>query len=253
VAETTATVRLIEELAANAWPAEIVQHVGGWRFRRDAASARRANSVWPNSDDGTLTLEAKLALAEEFYARHGGIPRFQMCPASVPADLDDVLAAHGYTIDAPTAVQTAPLEPLTACTPRLAVKLAAAPSDEWFAVYCEGEHARTPEDAAARRSILHRIGPEAVYAAVRSETGVAAVGMGVIEREHLGIFGMVTRPEHRRRGAATSVLAALARAAAARGAYRAYLQVMEDNAPALALYASLGFSTLYRYHYRERR
>jgi GNAT superfamily N-acetyltransferase len=54
----------------------------------------------------------------------------------------------------------------------------------------------------------------------------------------------------RRRGAASSILAALAGWAQAGGAARAYLQVVEANEPAVRLYARAGFATLYGYHYR---
>jgi GNAT superfamily N-acetyltransferase len=63
---------------------------------------------------------------------------------------------------------------------------------------------------------------------------------------------MGTRPEARRRGAATAVLHALAAWAAANGCPRSYLQVEEDNPGARALYARAGFTDAYRYHYRTK-
>lgn len=58
--------------------------------------------------------------------------------------------------------------------------------------------------------------------------------------------------EHRRRGLATAVMAALGRWAAERGAHSVYLQVTAGNAPARALYRQAGFIEHHRYHYRHR-
>jgi ribosomal protein S18 acetylase RimI-like enzyme len=63
---------------------------------------------------------------------------------------------------------------------------------------------------------------------------------------------MVTQVAYRRRGLATALLHALAAWGQKCGASRAYLQVMQDNAPAQALYERVGFRTLYGYHYREK-
>jgi ribosomal protein S18 acetylase RimI-like enzyme len=69
----------------------------------------------------------------------------------------------------------------------------------------------------------------------------------------VGVFGMATVPAFRRRHAATAVLDALAAWGQERGASRLYLQVMQDNLPALALYERAGFTTLYEYYYREKK
>ena len=54
------------------------------------------------------------------------------------------------------------------------------------------------------------------------------------------------------RGIATALVARLLARAWERGARVAYLQVDAGNAPALAVYRTLGFSTSYEYHYRGR-
>src|SRR5689334_11652236 len=98
-------IRFIEELAANAWPAAIVQVVDGWHLRFNWGVTQRANSVWPNELHGELDLDARLQLVHDFYARRGMRARYQMCPATQPAELDDVLAQRGFAAIAHTSVQ----------------------------------------------------------------------------------------------------------------------------------------------------
>jgi GNAT superfamily N-acetyltransferase len=246
-------IRFIEELAANAWPAEIVQVVDGWRLRFNQSVTRRANSVWPNETGDHHSLKEKLALVEDFYARRDCPPRYHICPAAQPANLDKILANHGYTSDARTAVQTASLETLlsrTQANPDHLITINSSFNESWFDLYCHGEHVSL-HTAAAWRGILQRIGPHTGFAALQIDGQPAAVGLGVAERGWLGLFSLVTHPDFRRRGAAISLIHALVQWGQVHHASRVYLQVMIDNAPALSLYARLGFETLYHYHYRE--
>jgi ribosomal protein S18 acetylase RimI-like enzyme len=87
---------------------------------------------------------------------------------------------------------------------------------------------------------------------LRIDGAPAALGLGVVEGDWLGIFCMTTDPGFRRRGAASAILRTLAIWAQLYDARRAYLQVMDQNTAAQALYARVGFETLYHYHYREK-
>jgi N-acetylglutamate synthase len=237
-------VLLLEELAANAWPPRLVQHVGGWRLRFSGGAGRRANSVWPNAEAGALGLDERIGLAERFYAARGWPARFQLSPAARPAGLDDALAARGYAVEARTEVHVAPLGDVLARTGADAGGPAVleTPDPEWLAAW--------PGGSPLAAELLGRIGPPAAYALLRRDGEPVAVGRAVAERGWLGVFGMATRPEARRTGAATAILGALARWGSAVGADRAYLQVEADNHAALALYAGAGFRLNHRYRYR---
>jgi len=130
----------------------------------------------------------------------------------------------------------------------LAVEVAEAPTPAWWSV--AGEQSRFASEQEGFRALLARLPGPVGYALVRERGVPAATGLGVVDGGWLGVFAMLTLPEHRGRGAARAALAALARFASARGAERLYLQVERENAPALALYASAGFRELYGYHYR---
>src|SRR5262249_2687589 len=159
-----------------------------------------------------------------------------------PPDLDAILADRGYAVRTPTAVQAAAvptvLERLGTAPPHR-VRVEEALGDDWFSAYCAAE-GYEGDNASARRVILGRITGPTAYASADVNGERTAVGLGVLEGDWLGVFCMATRPDCRRRGAASAVLHRLAEWAAGRRATRMYLQVMDDSARARALYAGAG-------------
>ena len=79
---------------------------------------------------------------------------------------------------------------------------------------------------------------------------------GQVDGAVVGSVGVVTEvsvvPAHRRRGLARALLTRALGALLARGVVTARLQVRDGNAPAVALYESLGFRRL-RAHVRYRK
>jgi N-acetylmuramic acid 6-phosphate etherase len=248
---------LIETLAANAWPPQQSEELDGWRLRSAGGITRRANSVWPNALGGQVGLEERLSAVERHYSALGLPSIFQICAAAQPPDLDEILAARGYSADAHTFVQTVPLRLLLQKVPPLvgngsggfAIEIGETFNGEWFAFYCRSEEV-SGHAAAVREDILRRIAPPHSFALLRIGGEPAAVGLGVVESDWLGIFCMATLPRFRRRGAASALLRALALWGETCGAEHSYLQVMQNNAPAQQLYAKGGFVTAYPYHYR---
>jgi GNAT superfamily N-acetyltransferase len=253
VADPLGVVRLVEELAANAWPAYVVQVVGGWRLRfTPGVRARRSNSVLPLDDDGSVALEERLKVVEAFYGRRDTPVRYQISPAVAPDGLDVLLEERGFAVEAPVHVQTAPIDRVVAGTSGAAfeglVRIASQPNEPWLATWTELYRRGDPK--TVRRLVLDRIRPRTGFALLEAGGRAMAVGMGVAERGWVGVFSMGTLPRVRRQGAGRAVLNALARWGESEGATRAYLQVEEDNEPAQRLYDGGGFRTTYDYHYR---
>jgi GNAT superfamily N-acetyltransferase len=243
--------RLLDEIAANAWPALVVQHVDGWRLRvTPSVRARRSSSVLPLELGESLSLDERLALVDAFYTRWGEPVRYQISPAARPSNLDALLEGLGYELEAPVDVQTAVLDVIVARTGRkVPIHVAASPDDRWLDTYAT--LFRRGDGVVIRQRVLDRIGPPAAYALLELEDEPAAVGMGVLERGWLGIFSMGTRDEFRRRGAATAIIHGLARWALDHGGERAYLQVEATNEAARRLYEGAGFQAAYSYHFRK--
>lgn len=251
------TVREIETVAALAWPALHSEELDGWRLRYSHGVTRRANSVWPNVRAvSAAPLAGQIDQVEAFYKARALPPRYQICPAALPAELDTVLAARGYAAVAETTVMTAPIgavaDALVQQRDAWRVRLTARVDETWMALYAAVEEALASE-VQVRRAILEAIVPPAAYVTVWAGDEAVAAGSAVCTGRYVGLFNIGTRPQWRRRGAAQATMAALLGWAAEQGAQATYLQVMVRNAPARALYARLGYVELYRYHYRELR
>jgi GNAT superfamily N-acetyltransferase len=251
-------VRGLQERAARALPAAHVEDADGWWLRYAPGCAWWAGTVLPHRDGG---LADRVGVAERFYAARGAVARFQIAPGACPAALDTLLARRGYRRRSPVSLQVAETARVAAGVVAAAVVPAGVvaagavpaevddrPAPAWLDVWRTGQ----PPDADldAERDLLGRVTRPAGYVRAMAGDDVVAVGRVVADTGWAGVFGMVTLPRARGRGAARAVLAGAARWAAARRIERLYLQVELGNDAALRLYGRAGFTPVCTYHYR---
>ncbi|MDO3704933.1 GNAT family N-acetyltransferase [Micromonospora sp. C28SCA-DRY-2] len=243
-------VRDLQERAARGQPATLVEDARGWWLRLAPGGAWWVGSVLPHRPARGADLAQRVAAAEEFYRAHGAPPAFQISPPACPDGLDELLAARGYRRECPVSLQVArTVEVLDRLAPgALRVELDDRPSrpwlDTWLAVHAAGG------DPGGERELLDRVALPSGYARALVGDDVVAAGRAVADAGWAGVFGMVTLPGARGRGAARAVLAALAEWAAAHHADHVYLQVERGNVAARRLYGRAGFTELCGYHYR---
>jgi ribosomal protein S18 acetylase RimI-like enzyme len=108
-----------------------------------------------------------------------------------------------------------------------------------------------PAARAGLTEIIASIEPEAGLFVHESGDRPVASAICVHHRDLAGLFEIATHAAERRQGHARRLVLSALKWARQRGARNAWLQVEADNRAALALYRSLGFEELYRYHYRQ--
>jgi ribosomal protein S18 acetylase RimI-like enzyme len=129
------------------------------------------------------------------------------------------------------------------------VHVLSKPLAGWLTAYLTvGEIAVKHHGAAAE--ILRNIRRPAGFAVASDEHGSpAAVGFAVEEDGWIGMFGVVTRTDQRRRGIGRRLIHSLLNWGRAGGAKNAYLQVVHSNEPAQSLYRQFDFAPAYAYRY----
>jgi len=226
------------------WRAAHQAELNGWLLSADRGWTGRANSVLPlRTPDRPL--DELLDAARGFYAEHG-LPLQLQLPLPVRSRLDAELASRGWSRHRPAVVLTRRLTGSRAGPAgRPLVALAGTPDDGWLAAY---HYRGGPLPEHARQLLLRH--DEVTFASIRLGGRTVAIGRGCVDAGWLGITAVEVAPEHRRQGLASALVAGLAGWGTAHGAAHGYLQVDENNQPALALYARLGFIEHHRYHYR---
>ena len=245
-----------EEACLNGWPALSSVLLDGWLLRFAEGHTKRANSVNVIASvraTGVRALADKIRDCEALYAAHGLPTIFRLSSAYPQDDLSEALDAAGF--GAPldeTRVLVAETLP-AATAPGATVDLTeGAPAPSWLDAFARITHL----DARAARlngRILDALAVPAVFAAVEAPDGTTgAVALGAVHDGLVCLNSVATAVDHRGRGlAGRAVGAVMAWAKARAGAEAACLQVGAENAPALALYRRLGFTTeISRYHYR---
>lgn len=238
-----------EELAgvcARAWVPLESEPLGEWTLRAAGGFTRRANSVLPLGDPGT-PLDDALARVTSWYARRG-LPAYVQT-ATGAAGTQELLCAEledrGWVREVSAEVRVGALAAvgdLEVDESVLAgVRLTRTPDEEWLSLY-----GRVKDPGTAVRVLA--AGPSVWFAALPGR----AIGRVVVDGRWAGFAAVEVDPEHRRRGLASAVMAALARRALEEGASAAWLQVESDNTGGRALYEGMGFGTHHSYHHYRR-
>jgi ribosomal protein S18 acetylase RimI-like enzyme len=235
----------VEEACLNAWPSPRQILLDGYLLRAAGGRSKRQNSVNPMRGSGAPG--PAIASARSLYRSLGQRPIFRI-PAIAP-QMEPLLAHGEYAVVDETCTLYRTLDDIPDA-PDPSVTVATAPGGEWLAL----RDAVNQADAAAAqvfRDTVAALMLPRVFSSAVAEDGIGAIAFGILDRGLLVIESVATPAPLRGRGHARRAVGALLRWSRAQGAGAACLQVVGENAPARALYRSLGFTReLYRYHYR---
>jgi ribosomal protein S18 acetylase RimI-like enzyme len=236
--------RDVERHALHGWLAWR-EPLGEWTLRRAGGFTRRANSCHAVGDPG-MSIKQAAAQIIGFAVIHDIPPLAQVIESSPE---ERALQGLGWvSTDPPTAVLTSrladflegrPAEPMAKITENL--------QPNWEKAYQRSRPNSADRDIV--RMILKGNPPRAFSSVTGQGPEFVAIARGHRKDDWLGVASIWTRSDHRQRGLATAMMAALGHWAARQGARYAYLQVATVNEPTIAAYRGLGFVPHHNYRY----
>ena len=214
---------------AATWPAAAMRDLGPVRLRDGAGGGARVSAA---TLDGPFDT-SDIVVAETAMRGEGRAPLFMVRAGEVA--LDTALDARGYAVKDPTAILAARSDALDT----IPAEANWPPSPVQRALWAEGGI------GAARLAVMARAGvPRAV---LHRPGGCAFIGChGEIAMLH----ALEVSPDARRRGVGRALMSMAAGWARDQGCAWLALAVTRANAPARALYATLGYAEIGGYHYR---
>ncbi|XID90184.1 GNAT family N-acetyltransferase [Paenibacillaceae bacterium WGS1546] len=237
----------IEEISLNQWPALSTMLYDGWLLRFADGYTKRANSISPIYES-KLALSRKIEACERIYAERELNAIYKITPFAKPEELDRALADRGYARVDESIVQTLPLDRLR--PPEIAtVTIDEEPHSEWLYHYCAMSRVEDGKKPVMQR-VLNASQAKKAYISLHQDGRIVSCGLGAIERGVIGLYDIVTDEAYRNRGFAEQMILNLLRWGKINGASKSCLAVVANNAPAIRLYAKLGYSEAYRYWYR---
>lgn len=242
------TIKQIEDMSLNAWPSHKMELYDGWILRFSYFYTHRTNSV-EQFGSSTLPWREKIPYCEAVYRRLGTPAIFKISPLVSP-DFDYVLENRGYQIEHITNVMT--LELNNTATEILSdkVQICEHISQKWIESLFALKKMTNPIHRAVVPSMYQAILKETLCASITENGEIVATGLGILDRDYIGIYAIHVREDYRKRGYARQILGSLLLKGQKKGAQKAYLQVVEGNHPARALYEAFGFRYFYTYWFR---
>lgn len=247
-ASVLATVRRYEAAGFRAWPAAAVHYDGTWVVRLTAGHpAKRLNSVNPLDPSDVHHLPDRIARASRRFEAYGRPLTFRLSPLAGP-EVSAFMDSEGWSRFDESLVMRMPLgnAPVDDALDQIPLKDISRFVSASLKVRDLDRSLR-----AGLSEIIGAIQPEAGLFALEQDGEALATLICVHDGDLAGLFEIGTDKAVRNQGHGRRLTLSALKWARLRGARQAWLQVEADNAPALALYRSLGCEEVYRYHYRR--
>lgn len=241
-------IKKIEDMSLNAWPSFKMELYDGWILRYSAFYTHRTNSV-EQFGTSTLPWKEKIPFCEEEYKRLGTPAIFKISPL-VSIDFDYVLENRGYEIQHTTKVMTLDLSQAQLSGSYELVNFTSNIPMEWIRSFFALKKLTNPIHRKIVPQMYRAIPKKTVCACIRQEGKIVATGLGILDRDYIGIYAIHVHKNFRGNGYARQICIGILSKGIELGAKHAYLQVVEGNLPAEQLYRSLGFQHFYTYWFR---
>ncbi|MBO2944096.1 GNAT family N-acetyltransferase [Paenibacillus sp. F411] len=241
--------KFIEELSLNHWQPLSTLLYDGWVLRFADGYTKRANSINP-IHYSTCDLNNKIKECEKIYSANRLPTIYKITPFVQPIHLDKTLEELGYTLIDTTSVQTLNLD--NTSEPKLtSVIINEDITSLWLEDFCRLNNVKDKDKSVMER-MLSNIKTKKAFISFYYQERVVACGLGVIEREYIGLYNIVTEKNYRNRGFGEQMILNLLKWGKENGARYSYLAVVSNNEPALKLYSKIGYSEIYKYWYRAK-
>ncbi len=266
------SIQKIEELSMNAWPSYKIELYDKWLIRFSHQYTFRTNCV-EQVGESKLPIETKVAYCEDVYRNYGTPCNFKISPIVQP-EFDSFLEKNGYEIRHETEVMTMTLDSYTPLATKnvliedpafnsglpeivqydddITVSVNDTITDRWITELFTLNHTTNPIHLKIVPNMFKAIPKETIVAAITDGRRMVASGLGILDRDDLGIYAIYIDPDHRRKHYARCICNTLISLGIKKGARYSYLQVVKGNEPAISLYESLGYKYNYSYWFRSK-
>lgn len=241
-------VRRFEAAGFRAWPAGSVHYDGAWAVRMTAGHpAKRLNSINPLDPADVSRIPERIARVTRRFEAYGRTPLFRITPLA-PRELGAHLDQEGWSRFGESIVMRMDLSAGTIdqAMDLIPVRDPARFLDGALAVHGDGGQLR-----AGLSETIDAIEGETGLFLAETDGAPVASAICVSEYELAGLFEVATLERERGRGHGRAIVLSALKWARLKGARTGWLQVEAENAAATGLYQALGFSEVYRYHYRS--
>ncbi len=240
-------VRRLEAVGFRAWPATSVVYDGSWQIRLTGSHpSKRLNCIVALDPSDSRDIGLRIEKAARRFEAHGRPLLIRQTPLS-PKPMIDFLEADGWERFEEVLTMTCDLSRID-----LPDTLDHLPTHD-IGRYVDADISVHGEDPALKPSLAEIISaikpPAGMFVIEDPQDGPIATTLCVQDNDLAGIMSLAVRPDRRGQGLGIEVLTSALRWARIGGARTAWLQVVANNAPALALYAKMGFEEAYRYYY----